>query len=71
MNDFSELYNALDKRTRLIASVVGREARIRDLERTKRKLAWHHKAHLAEINELIDNLEAFNRNVRKELEVQE
>ena len=57
MNNWSKRYNALSKETRMIASAVGDEQRIRDLERTKERLKNNCAAQCAEIRGLIKRLQ--------------
>ena len=60
----SDKFNALDRRTRSIASYTGREHRIADLERQKEVLNRHHKTAISEINDLIKRLIEFNNKLK-------
>ncbi len=65
---FSNEYNSFDLRTRKIASHISTEARIRDLRHIKENVARKHRRIIADIDELIKNLQVWNRITEQALE---
>jgi len=63
----SDKYNRLDLRTRKIASHVNTDARIRDLQFAKDMLIRNHKRTIREMNDLINNLKRFLRELENDI----
>ena len=60
-NYWSDKFNALPKDVRIIACAINGETHIRQIQSTKQKLIRAHKRHIAELNEQIKNIEAWQK----------